>query len=147
MLHARLDEGGCAVNGFVMHLQDAMSYERIEGVESFVGADASGSFGIQAGHERLMTSLVFGLARYRVGNEPWQYVALPRALLYMLDGELYVSTRRYFRGPDYRRMSEALTAQLRTEEQELKQVRESLRRMEEEMFKRLWELSRERAEW
>jgi len=134
------------MNTFVMHLQDATRYERIERVESFVGTDASGSFGIQAGHERLMTSLVFGLARYRVAGEPWQYIALPRALLYMLTGELYVSARRYFRDPDYRRMSEALTAQLRSEEDELKQVRESLRRMEEEMFKRLWELGRERAD-
>jgi F-type H+-transporting ATPase subunit epsilon len=129
-----------------MHLQDATSYERIERVESFVGTDASGSFGIQAGHERVMTSLVFGLARYRVAGEPWVYIALPRALLYMLAGELYVSARRYFRDPDYRRMSEALTAQLRSEEDELKQVRDSLRRMEEEMFKRLWELSRGRAD-
>jgi len=134
------------MNTFVMHLQDATRYERIERVESFVGTDASGSFGVQAGHERLMTSLVFGLARYRVAGEPWQYIALPRALLYMLEGELYVSARRYFRDPDYRRMSEALTAQLRSEEDELKQVRESLRRMEEEMFKRLWELGRERAD-
>lgn len=128
-----------------MHLQDATGTERIEDVESFVGADASGSFGIQAGHERAMTSLVFGLARYRVRGEPWQYLALPRALLYMVDGELYVSTRRYYRDPDYRRMSEALSARLRAEEQELKQVRDGLRRMEEEMFKRLWELSRGRA--
>jgi len=129
-----------------MHLQDATGYERIERVESFVGVDASGSFGVQAGHERLMTSLVFGLARYRVAGEPWQYIAVPRALVYVRDGELYLSARRYFRDPDYRRMSEALTAQLRTEEDELKQVHESLRRMEEAMFKRLWELSRGRAD-
>jgi F-type H+-transporting ATPase subunit epsilon len=134
------------VNTFVMHLQDATGYERIEGVESFVGTDDSGSFGVQAGHERLMTSLVFGLARYRVAGEPWQYIALPKALLYMLEGELYVSTRRYFRDPDYSRMSDALTAELRKDEDELKKVRESLRRMEEEMFKRLLELSRGRAD-
>jgi F-type H+-transporting ATPase subunit epsilon len=64
----------------------------------------------------------------------------------LLDGELYVSTRRYFRDADYRRISDALSARLRTEEDELKQVRESLRRMEEQMFKRLWELSRGRAD-
>jgi F-type H+-transporting ATPase subunit epsilon len=146
VLHARIHEGVGHVNTFVMHLQDATSYERIERVESFVATDASGSFGVQAGHERLMTSLVFGLAGYRAAEAPWQYIALPRALLYMVEGELYVSTRRYFRDPDYRRMSDALTAQLRNEEDELKQVRESLRRMEEEMFKRLWELSRGRAD-
>lgn len=146
MLHARIDEGAGGVNTFVIHLQDATSYERIEGVESFVGTDASGSFGVQAGHERLMTSLVFGLARFRVAGEAWQYLALPRALLYVREGELYVSTRRFFRDSDYGRISDALSAQLRTEEEELKQVRDSLRRMEEEMFKRLWELSRERAD-
>ena len=130
---------------FVLHLQDATRCERIENVESFVGTDASGSFGVQAGHERLLTSLVFGLARYRVAGEPWQYVAVPRALLYMREGELYLSARRYFRDADYQRMSAALTAQLRKEENELEQVRDSLRRMEEAMLKRLWELGRERA--
>ena len=130
---------------FVLHLQDAVHYERIDGVQSFVGVDASGSFGIQAGHERLITSLVFGLARYRTTDQPWQYLALPRALLYMVEGELHVSTTRYFRDSAYQRMSEILTARLRAEEDELRQVRESLRRMEEEMFKRLWELARGRT--
>ena len=133
------------MNTFVLHLQDAMQYERVEGVESFVGVDASGSFCIQAGHERMMTSLVFGLARYRRAGESWQFLALPRALLYVTDGELFVSTRRYLRDPDYRRMSDALSARLRAEERDLDQVRDSLRRMEEAMFKRLWELSRGRA--
>jgi F-type H+-transporting ATPase subunit epsilon len=142
VLHARPDEGADAVNTFTLHLQDATRYERVERVESFVGTDASGSFGVQAGHERLITSLVFGLARYRAAGEVWQYVALPRALLYMREGELYVSARRYYRDPDYRRMSDALGTKLRTEEEALKQVHDSLRRMEQAMFKRLWELSR-----
>jgi F-type H+-transporting ATPase subunit epsilon len=133
------------MNTFVLHLQDATRLERVDNVESFVGTDASGSFGVQAGHERLLTSLVFGLARYRVAGEPWQYLALPRALLYMRNGELFVSARRYFRDADYRRMSGALDAQLTKEEEELKEVHNSLRRMEEAMLKRLWELSRERA--
>jgi F-type H+-transporting ATPase subunit epsilon len=146
VLYARIDEGAGDVNTFTLHLQDATHHERVERVESFVGTDASGSFGVQAGHERMITSLVFGLARYRVLGEAWQYVALPRALLYMREGELYVSARRYFRDADYRRMSDALGAQLRTEEQALQQVHDSLRRMEEAMFKRLWELSHARRE-
>ncbi|HXZ48708.1 MAG TPA: hypothetical protein VEG27_06780 [Usitatibacter sp.] len=133
------------MSGFTMHLQDATRYERIEGVDSFVGVDASGSFGVRAGHERLMTSLAYGLARFRRAGEPWQYLALPRALLYMRGGELYVSTRRYLRDADYRRMSEALERRLRDEEQALAQVRTSLHRMEEAMFRRLWELGRERV--
>jgi F-type H+-transporting ATPase subunit epsilon len=144
VLHARVDAGR-DVKTFVLHLQDATRYERIERVESFAGIDPSGSFCVQAGHERMMTSLVFGLARYRVADAAWQFIALPRALLYMLDGELSVSTRRYFRDPDYRRISQVLRAQLRIEEDALAQTRDSLRRMEEAMFKRLWELSRVRA--
>lgn len=130
---------------FVLHLQDATRYERVEGVESFVGADRSGSFGILAGHERFMSSVEYGLARYRRTGEPWQYLALPRALVYMVRGELFVSTRRYLRDPDYHRMADALTQRLRAEEEALAQVRTSLRRMEEAMFRRLWELGRERA--
>lgn len=130
---------------FILHLQDARQYERIERVESFVGVDASGSFGIWAGHERAMTPLAFGLARYRVSGEPWQYLALPRALLYMVEGELHLSTRRYLRDPDYRRVSAALRERLQAEEAEFAQAQASLRQMEEAMFKRLWELGRERA--
>jgi len=33
---------------FVMHLQSATQYERIENVASFVGEDGSGSFGIRS---------------------------------------------------------------------------------------------------
>ena len=51
------------MNTFVLHLQSATQNERIEKVESFVGRDASGSFGILAGHAPFMTSLVFGMAR------------------------------------------------------------------------------------
>jgi F-type H+-transporting ATPase subunit epsilon len=133
------------MNTFVLHLEDSIRYERIECVESFVGADRSGSFGILAGHERFMTSLEYGLARYRRTGEPWQYLALPRALLYFNDGELTVSTRRYLRDSDYQKMADALEQRLRQEEEALAQVRTSLRSLEEAMFRRLFELGRERA--
>jgi len=90
----------------------------------------------------MMTSLVFGLARYRVHDQPWQYLALPGALVYFFNNELYLSTRRYLRDNDYERISGALHEQLRAEEQVLHNIRSSLHQMEEEMLKRLWELSR-----
>jgi F-type H+-transporting ATPase subunit epsilon len=43
------------MNTFVMHLQSATQYERINGVVSFVGEDESGSFGILAGHASMVT--------------------------------------------------------------------------------------------
>ena len=130
------------MNSFVLHLQAATQYERIEQVISFVAEDDSGSFGLLAGHERMMTSVVFGLARYRVQDSPWQYLALPSALIYFVNNELFVNTQRYLKDDDYERISSALHKQLRDEEQVLQNIRTSLHHMEEEMLKRLWQLGR-----
>jgi F-type H+-transporting ATPase subunit epsilon len=132
------------VRTFVLHLQDSRRYDRIAGVESFVGSDESGSFGLMAGHERFMTCLVFGLARFRRDGGHREYLAVPGALVYFVDDELFLSTRRYFRGSDYRTISGQLTNQLTAEERDLAVIRESLRRLEGEMLKHLWELGRRR---
>jgi len=129
---------------FVLHLQDSRGYDRLEGVASFVGRDESGSFGLMAGHERFMTSLVFGLSRFRLQGEAWEYLAVPGALVYFADDQLFLSTRRYFRDPDYRKISGQLMDQLAAEERDLASIQESLHRLEGEMLKRLWELGRGR---
>jgi len=128
------------MNTFTLLLQDASRSERIDGVNSFVGEDASGSFGILPDHSRMMTTLVIGLARFRIGDTNWQYLAMPGAVLYFLNNVLTLSTRRYLRDDDYTRISAALQEQLLAEEEQLHATRESLRRMEELLLKRLWEL-------
>lgn len=130
------------MNGFTLRLQDATHAEDIAGVTSFVGEDASGSFGILAGHGRMMTSLVTGLARFRIGADSWQYLALPGALLYFHNNVLTLSTRRYLLDDDYMRISAALQEQLLAEEEKLHVMKESLHQMEEEVLKRLWEIGR-----
>ncbi|HET7438675.1 MAG TPA: hypothetical protein VFJ56_04200 [Nitrospira sp.] len=131
------------MKSFVLHLQDTTHYERIDQVLSFVGQDDSGLFGILADHARLMTVLAFGLARYRTADDCWHFLAVPRALLYCVDNNLYLSARRYIRDDDYGRISQALEEQLIAEETELRSIKESVHRLEEEMFKRLWRLGRE----
>jgi F-type H+-transporting ATPase subunit epsilon len=128
------------MNSFLMHLQSATQYEQIENVVSFVGEDDSGSFGILAGHCRMMTLLVFGLARFRVINQDWEFLALPGALAYFVDGQLYLSTRRYLHGKDYEHLSIALRDELLAEEEALRETKLSVRRLEEEMFRRLWKV-------
>lgn len=130
------------MNSFSLVVQDATHSERFDGVSSFVGEDASGSFGIQANHARLMAALVFGLARFRIGQTHWQYLALPGAVLYFENNILTLNTRRFLRDDDYRRISTALQQQLVAEEENLRGVKESLHRMEEEVLRRLWEMSR-----
>jgi F-type H+-transporting ATPase subunit epsilon len=145
------------MNAYVLHLQSATRYERFENVTSFIAQDASGSFGILHGHVRMMTLLTFGLARFRVGEESaqptvagvlrckeegWHYLALPGALVYFLYNELFLNTRRYLRAGDYETVRVALREQFLTEEKELRSMKEGLRRLEEEMFKRLLDVNR-----
>ena len=130
------------MRSFNLRLQDATHAESIEDVIGFVGEDDSGSFGIQAGHGRMMTSLSFGLARFKLQSGDWKYVALPGALLYFNDDVLTLSTRHFVVDDDYQRISEVMREQLVVEEAELKGLKESLRRMEEEVLRRMWQLGK-----
>jgi len=131
------------MNTFVLQLRAADQEQRLDGVTAFVGEDASGSFGLLAQHARFLTALEFGLARFRLGEDAWQYLAVPRALLYFADNQLTLITRRYVVDSDYDRISRTLQDELLAEEQALRSVRHSLQRMEEYLLKRLWQFGRE----
>lgn len=143
MLHARQHEGGARLNTFRLEVHDSAAPRRFDDVSSFVGTDASGSFGLQAGHARFMTVLTFGLSRFRTGTGAWTYLAMPGAALYFEQDRLWLGTRRCLLDNDYDRISTLLREQLRREEQETEQTRFSLRRMEEELLRRLWQLGQE----
>lgn len=129
---------------FPLFLQGARQFERIDGVSSFVGEDATGSFALCAYHERFMSALVFGLARYRLADGDWQYLALPGALLYFVDNQLFINTRRYIADTDYKRISQALTEQLLQEEEVLQGLKQNLHRLEEAMMRHLLAFERGR---
>lgn len=143
MLDAWNHAGACAVTSFIVDLCDASQQEHIAGVASFVGEDATGSFGILPGHARFMTVLVFGLARFRVGNDPWQYLALPGGVVYFANNRMRLTTRRYLKDDNYERISQQLQEQMLAEEARWASVKESLRRLEEALFQRMWEVRRE----
>jgi F-type H+-transporting ATPase subunit epsilon len=133
------------MKAFTLHLRDATQARTIDGVTSFVGEDASGAFGILAGHARMITTLVIGLARFRVGEEAWQYLALPGAVLYFRDDLLTLSTRHFLLDDDYLRISSALQQELLAEEEQLRSMKESLHRMEEQILRQLWNIGRSEA--
>jgi F-type H+-transporting ATPase subunit epsilon len=127
---------------FVMHLESTMQHECVPDVVSFVGADTTGNFGILAGHARMISVLGFGLARFRTVGRGWEFLALPGALLYFVDGALHLSTRRYLRGSDHRLIATRLQEELAAEEHALEALRRQLRQLEQEMLKRLWKMGR-----
>ena len=131
------------MNSFSLQLYDATQQKRIGNVTSFVGEDNNGSFGLQAHHARFMTALVFGLCRYRLQNEDWQYLALPGGVLYFNDNELSISTQHFLIDSDFERISDLLKQQLLAEEETLTATRTSLQKMEQSMLARLWNLQRD----
>ena len=128
---------------FELHLQSGTQYEKIPDVISFIGEDNSGQFGILPHHARIMTCLIYGLAKFQQLNHEIEYLALPGGILYFIDNQLHISTRHYLRSKDYQAILTVMDKELRAEEEEVKNIKGSLHRLEEEMLKRLWELKRQ----
>jgi F-type H+-transporting ATPase subunit epsilon len=128
------------MNTFTVHLFAADRTEIIGQVARFTGEDKSGSFGLLARHEHFMTALTFGLARLLMADGSHEYLGFPGGLLYFIDNELSISTRRYLRDTDVERIAQALTRELLEEEQALEQTRRKLHRLEAEMLRRLAQL-------
>jgi F-type H+-transporting ATPase subunit epsilon len=129
-------------SSFSLHLQSATHYECFEGIRSFVGQDATGSFGILPGRASFLTILTYGLARFRVADGPWKYIACPGAVLSFEMNQLCLNTRRYLVDDDYEHISALLTGQLAEEEKALLAVKDNIQRLEQELLRRLHQLNR-----
>lgn len=149
MLYARLHADSVMSENisteFVLNLFAATRQQRINGVTSFVGKDASGFFGIQARHASFMTTLVFGLAKFRIAKNPWQYLAMPGAVLYFKNNELTLSTRHFLLDADLERITATLQTRIASQQENLRVDRESPGRMELAMLRRLMALKRKTA--
>jgi F-type H+-transporting ATPase subunit epsilon len=133
------------MSGITLHLNSAVRSERLDNVASFVGTDASGSFGILPGRTRFMTVLDYGLSRFRMADGNWVYLACPGAVLNFADDRLAVNARRYLCDQDYERISGLLAGQLAQEEDALKSVKDNLQNLEQELYRRLRTLDRWRS--
>lgn len=130
------------MKSFMLCLLDATHAEEIKDVTSFVGEDQTGSFGLLANHSRFMTVLSTGIAKYRTGDSDWKYLAAAGGVLYFKDNILTLCTYRFLLDDDYSRISLALEQQLLAEEEKSQTFKDSLHRMEEEVFMRLWKIGK-----
>lgn len=124
----------------MLQINDAMRGERHDGITSFVGADASGSFGILPGRAPFMTVMDYGLARFCDATGTWRYLACPGAVLQLAGNVVAIHARRYLVDEDYARISARLAGELAREEAELAGVKANLQRLEQELLRRLREL-------
>ena len=125
---------------FRLVLRDPVRYESIDNVCSFIGEDDTGSFGIFANHARIMTRLIFGLARFKLLDGDWQYLAMPGAMLYFTGNELTLNTRRWLRADKFEDISRNLSEILEEEEHNLKEMKHNLHRIEENILRYMMEV-------
>ncbi len=130
------------MSGMTLYLNSAVRSERIDNLASFVGTDASGSFGIQPGRTPFMTVLDYGLSRFCPTEGAWYYLACPGSVLTFSANRLTVNARRYLCDQDYELISELLAGQLAKEEDALRSVKDNLQKLEQELYRRLRALDR-----
>ena len=69
-------------------------------------------------------------------------MALPGGVLYFVDNELRIATTKFVRSSKLEEISAALDRQFRQEEEGLRDIKQSLHRLDEEIMKRMYELKR-----
>ena len=125
---------------FALELYSTDARTRIENAQAFVGADASGSFGILAGREPLATALVWGLCSLRTSDRARrQYVALPGGVLYFADDLLRVCAQRFLVDEDPQRIVAQLTREMHAERDVTRDMHALLRKLDDELLTRLLE--------
>lgn len=129
---------------FRLHLMSPAKSEWISDVLRFTGRDDAGSFGIMANAARRIAVLAFGLAHYETRDRRLEYLAMPGGVLYFVDNELLIATTHFVRAAGLDEVTEALDRHLRQEEEALRDIRNSLQHLDEQMMKRLYELQRGR---
>lgn len=133
------------MNYFALTLQDGFGCENFDAVTQFIGADASGSFGVLAGHRHMVAMLRYGLARFCDSTGNWHYLAMPGAVLRFFDNRLTVTTVRYFLGDDRTRICRQLEQEMAQQDSEVYMARATLAEIERSLIRRLAELSKGRA--
>ncbi|HTX55701.1 MAG TPA: hypothetical protein VMD47_01220 [Candidatus Acidoferrales bacterium] len=121
---------------FAIELSSEDVYEHIDGVTSFVASDASGSFGILADREPLVTTLAWGLCWMRTGDGE-HYLALPGGVLYFAENVLRICTRRYVRADDPSHIVERLNDDMRAEHAVTRDMHQLLHKLDRELLTRL----------
>lgn len=122
---------------FALVLASPAHCERIEDVVCVTARDSSGSFGVLPGAFRRLTTLVFGLATIRKSDDTVEYLAAAGGVFYFLDNVLHISTTNYIRISDVQDIPGILDQRLRRQEENIREIKDSLHHLDEEMLKRL----------
>jgi len=130
------------MNSFIIHLQSPNRNEVIDKVISFVGVDNSGSFGILPNHMRIMTCLEYGLLWFKYQNNEIEYLAVPGAILYFVDNQLFINTQYYLKNKDYNIITKDFEHEIVTEKSLIKEIKGNLEKLNIEILRQMWKLKK-----
>lgn len=129
------------MNSFTLTLMDCSHQHRVVEVRQFIATDASGSFGLQAGHETFLTCLQPGLARYQSADQHWHYIAQPGAQLWFKDNHLQLITSQFTLSDDRGALLQLLETQWQAEAAALGATKRNITHMEQALARKLWEMN------
>jgi F-type H+-transporting ATPase subunit epsilon len=115
-----------------------------EDVEGIVAETREGSFGILPHRLDCVAALAPGILTYQPSNGTPVYLAVDEGVLVKVGATVLVSVRRAVGGTDLGQLHEAVKRQFLTLNNEEREVREALAKMESTFAGRLAEISRER---
>jgi len=125
------------MSDFRLELVSEEGHESIDRIVSFVGADESGSFGILANHEPLITILSWGLCHLETADGATQHIGMPGGVLSFDGGVLRIATPRYVRAAESEIVLKQLDDRMKTEEEDRRHLREVLHNLDREFLRRL----------
>ena len=128
------------MNGFRLSLLDCRGSDHFEHVNQFIGADATGTFGVLAGHAPMVAVLRYGLARFLDDVGKWRYVALPGGILRFSHNAMSLVAVRYFHGDDPGTLVERLAQEMAQDDSELSAARQTMAKIDQALLRRLTEV-------
>ena len=127
---------------FTLLLNDISQALQFDAVTSFIGRDASGSFGLQAGHEAFVTCLQPGLARFRDQQQQWHYIAQPGAVVLFRNNQLQIAATQMLVSTDRDSLVTQMDAQWRAVDQQRGSMKLNITQVEQALARKLWELNK-----
>ena len=115
-----------------------------DNVERIVAETSQGSFGILPHRRDCVAALAPGIFTYQEKNGPPAYLAVDEGVLAKSGMRVLVSVRRAVRGTDLGQLHDAVKRQFLTLNDQERQVREALHKLESTFAGKLAEFSRER---
>ena len=115
-----------------------------DNVERIVAETSQGSFGILPHRRDCVAALAPGIFTYQEKNGPPAYLAVDEGVLAKVGMKVVVSVRRAVRGTDLGELHDAVKRQFLTLNDQERQVREALHKLESTFAGKLAEFSRER---